>query len=489
MKKLFAIVLALMLCVSALSVAVFAAPQGLNSLAIVGTGIPGVAEWDPADPAGDMDEVSDSVYVIELACPAGTNFSFKVAGNDAWDDAFNFGSATIVFGQTADLENGGSSSDMAVSVDHDCTLKITVDLNPMAEGGAATILVEENHDTSDTPDTPDAPVGDYESSNANGLFAAPSSLAIVGSGIPGVGEWNPADPAGDMTANGLVYEIELSCPAGTAMNFKFAGNDAWDDSCNLGSGTAAIGSTTNLVNDGGSSDMTLSVDKDCVLKFTVDLTALADMSGAATLTIAEVDGGSTENPDDQPGEDNPPAEGNVKVHARIPESWGENPCFWAWNMADNTNAFSTWPGEVMTKNGEWFEIEIPNWCDGVIVNDGGSTQTPDLQVEAGKEIWIDVYTYEDVKVTYSDPGERVEPTEPSEDPTEPSEEPTEPSETEPSETEPSETQPTESNKDKENNDKELRAKKKTHTILIIVMVVVWVVVVAELITILLKKKL
>lgn len=485
MKKLFAIVLALMLCVSALSVAVFAAPEGLNSLAIVGTGIPGVAEWDPADPSGDMDEVSDSVYVTELACPAGTTFSFKVAGNDAWDDAFNFGSATIVFGQTADLENGGGSKDMAVSVDHDCTLKITVDLNPLAEGGAATILVEEYHDgvvvpPSEDPGTPDQPSDEGNPADPSNQFATPNSLAIVGAGIPGVGEWNPGDAAGDMTeVSELVYEIEIGCTAGTNMTFKFAGNDAWDDSCNLHSGTPAIGATCDLVNGGGEGNMTLTVDKDVVLKFTVDLNPLANGTGAATLTIAETEG--TVEPGDDPVEDpaDPPAEGNVKVHARIPESWGDAPCFWAWKMADNTNAFDAWPGNAMTKNGEWYEIEIPSWCDGVIVNGGGdgSTKTNDLTVEAGKEVWLDVYGFDNVVITYTEPGAREEPTEP---------EPTQPSTTKPTE------KPTEATEGEKQEGgmsaEELQAKKRTHTILIIVLVVVWVVVVAEIITIVLKKK-
>lgn len=163
MKKMFAIVLALMLCVSALSVAAFAAPEGIDSLAIVGTGIPGVGEWNPADPAGDMTEVADCVYEKTLEVPAGTTMKFKVAGNDAWDDTCNFGSATIELGVAADMECGGGSGDMTLTVDEDCTIKITVDLNAFATGGAASILVEkvtvdEPTETPDEPtETPDEP--------------------------------------------------------------------------------------------------------------------------------------------------------------------------------------------------------------------------------------------------------------------------------------------------------------------------------------------
>ena len=48
MKKMIAIVVALILCVSALSAAVFAAAPG--SMAIVGENIPGVGAWDKTTP-------------------------------------------------------------------------------------------------------------------------------------------------------------------------------------------------------------------------------------------------------------------------------------------------------------------------------------------------------------------------------------------------------------------------------------------------------
>lgn len=143
MKKLIAIALTLVLCLSVMSVAAFAAPEGLNSLALVGTGIPGVPEWKPEAPEGDMTEVSEGIFEKTLTCPAGTSMKLKIAGNDAWVDAWNFGSATLVLGQKADLENSGGSGDMPLTVDKDCTLKVTVDVNPLANGGAATILVEE----------------------------------------------------------------------------------------------------------------------------------------------------------------------------------------------------------------------------------------------------------------------------------------------------------------------------------------------------------
>ena len=147
MKKIIAIALALVMCLGIMSMVAFAAPEGLNSLAVVGSGIPGVAEWNPADAAGDMTEVSDGVFTKTLDCAAGTSMKLKIAGNDAWDDNWNFGSATLVLGQKADLTNGPGSTDMALTVAKAGKITITVDVNPMKDGGAATILVQEGTGT------------------------------------------------------------------------------------------------------------------------------------------------------------------------------------------------------------------------------------------------------------------------------------------------------------------------------------------------------
>ena len=147
MKKIIAIALALVMCLGIMSMVAFAAPEGLNSLAVVGSGIPGVAEWNPADAAGDMTEVSDGVFTKTLDCAAGTSMKLKIAGNDAWDDNWNFGSATLVLGQKADLTNGPGSTDMPLTIAKAGKITITVDVNPMKDGGAATILVEEGTGT------------------------------------------------------------------------------------------------------------------------------------------------------------------------------------------------------------------------------------------------------------------------------------------------------------------------------------------------------
>lgn len=158
MKKMIAIALVLMLCISALSISAFAAFDNVQSLAVVGSGIPGVKEWDPADPAGDFTQVSAGIWEKTLECPAGTSMKFKVAGNDKWDDTCNFGTATIVLGEVANLECSGGSKDMPFTVTEATTIKITVDLT----GDTATILVVDANAAGDEPITPPpaAPVED-----------------------------------------------------------------------------------------------------------------------------------------------------------------------------------------------------------------------------------------------------------------------------------------------------------------------------------------
>lgn len=227
-------------------------------------------------------------------------------------------------------------------------------------------------------------------------FDTVQSLAVVGSGIPGVGEWNPADPAGDMTeVSDGIYEKVIALSAGTTMTFKIAGNDAWDDSCNFGTGSALeLGTVTELPINAGGGDMTFTASEAMNLKITVDIT-----KDTATILLESTDE-KAEEPAEKPEEekptetpDAPAAEGNVLVHAYVPE--GTSPSFWAWQGSTQKNAFEAWPGNPMTKSGDWYTIEVPNWCDGMIVNNGSDEKkTQDITVEAGKEVWIVVNPYD-----------------------------------------------------------------------------------------------
>lgn len=124
--------------------------SGLNSLALVGSGIPGVGEWDVGAAAGDMTKVSDGVYTKVIAVTAGTSMMFKIAGNDSWDDAYNFGGiedgVVVGLGTKIDLANGGGSKDLSLTATKDCNLKFTVNLT----GDVATLLVEETDEEAST---------------------------------------------------------------------------------------------------------------------------------------------------------------------------------------------------------------------------------------------------------------------------------------------------------------------------------------------------
>ena len=94
---------------------------------------------------------------------------------------------------------------------------------------------------------------------------------------------------------------------------------------------------------------------------------------------------------------------DITVHAQVPADWTE-PCCWAWSAPDGTNAFTAWPGEALTKDGDWYTIQVPGWINSVIINgNAGSVQTTDLSVEAGKDIWIVVTDPENAAVTYEEP--------------------------------------------------------------------------------------
>ena len=94
---------------------------------------------------------------------------------------------------------------------------------------------------------------------------------------------------------------------------------------------------------------------------------------------------------------------NITVHAQVPADW-EVPCCWAWSAPDGTNAFSSWPGEALTLDGDWYTIQVPGWINSVIINGNeGTVQTTDLSVETGKDVWIVVTGPENAAVSYEAP--------------------------------------------------------------------------------------
>lgn len=93
---------------------------------------------------------------------------------------------------------------------------------------------------------------------------------------------------------------------------------------------------------------------------------------------------------------------NITVHAYVPSDW-ENPGCWAWSEPKGKDAFDAWPGEAMTKNGEWYAVEAPDWVNYIIINGNeGTVQTADLPVEAGRELWVVVEDPETATVFYEE---------------------------------------------------------------------------------------
>ena len=96
---------------------------------------------------------------------------------------------------------------------------------------------------------------------------------------------------------------------------------------------------------------------------------------------------------------------DITVHAKVPADWSA-PCCWAWSAPDGTNAFSAWPGEALTQDGEWYTLAVPGWINSVIINaNEGTVQTSDLSVDAGKDLWIVVTDKDNVTVSYEEPAE------------------------------------------------------------------------------------
>lgn len=102
---------------------------------------------------------------------------------------------------------------------------------------------------------------------------------------------------------------------------------------------------------------------------------------------------------------------NITVHAQVPADWSA-PCCWAWSAPDGTNAFTTWPGEALTQDGDWYTIEVPGWINSVIINaNEGTVQTSDLSVEAGKDVWVVVADPANATVSYEEPAVEAAPAE------------------------------------------------------------------------------
>lgn len=90
----------------------------------------------------------------------------------------------------------------------------------------------------------------------------------------------------------------------------------------------------------------------------------------------------------------------VTVHAKVPASW-EAANLWAW-INNGADEFEKWPGEAMELKDGWYSKEITATNDRVIINNG-SAQTANLEIEAGKEVWITVNDDLSTSISYTNP--------------------------------------------------------------------------------------
>lgn len=93
----------------------------------------------------------------------------------------------------------------------------------------------------------------------------------------------------------------------------------------------------------------------------------------------------------------------ITVHAKAPSDW-LLPSLWAWSAPDGTNVFANWPGQELELNGDWYEYQVPNWVNSIIINGNlGEVQTTDISIETGKDVWVVVNGPEDFEVSYEAP--------------------------------------------------------------------------------------
>lgn len=230
-------------------------------------------------------------------------------------------------------------------------------------------------------------------------------MALAGTGIPGAADWAPGDAAGDMTmvAEGTYTKV-VAMTAGATMTFKIAGNDMWDDNYNYGAAeegaVVTLGTAMELTCGGGSQNITLNSDKDCNLKFTFTI-----VDGVYSLLVEETEEEADPIPDTPAPPEAPDAE-NITIYAKVPEDW-TTVHLWAWKDGVGDVDPSGWPGTLIMTKGEdgWYSIQIPGWAEGILLHNGSGTQTPDMVIEAGKDVWVNALTdysnptfsYEEIK--------------------------------------------------------------------------------------------
>lgn len=370
--KLLSLVLTLVLILTMLPMTALAA----TNYYVAGTSSLCGEDWDCA--ADKMTAKGDGTYTITFKnVPAGTQ-QFKVT-DGTWDNSWgkDGGTNNYVF------ENSKAG---------DVTITFNPNTKEIKVSGAG--------------------VGAY-------VFAA-NSITAVGAGAGAFlngAKWEQNNASNHMTNNNGVWSITYTGVAAGTYEFKFAANDAWTDSWGTGA-EVEVGTKTDIHYNGQNSKLVVTEDNTTVTLY-LDLTAYdaASTSGAVTWVTFGADAGSDDKEDntgdnnDNTGDNNNDNTGaedkddttvEPKDTVTVYVTGVKNPSLWAWGAEGNV--FAEWPGQALTADGAWYKTEVPGWTTGLVVNwDNAATQTKDITIEAGKDVWVTIAADGTATVSYTAP--------------------------------------------------------------------------------------
>ncbi len=256
MKKLFAMVLCLAMCLGVLALTASAAGEAYY---VAGSeALCNGKNWDPGAEVNKMTDNGDGTHSITYTnVPAGS-YEFKVTiGN--WDQSWG--------------ANGGSDN-YKLQLDAACDV---------------TIIFK--------PETKEITVN----ASGAGEVKAPAIeyMEIVGEGIDGI-TWTPGQSIRMTMVSEGVYEYTFdSVSAGAKPNIKFAANGNWND-YNIGCIDGSVGAVSGAATDAGwnSSNIWFDVAADSKVTIRLDLTGLDYATGAGakyTITVAALSGGNEDS--------------------------------------------------------------------------------------------------------------------------------------------------------------------------------------------------
>lgn len=127
------------------------------------------------------------------------------------------------------------------------------------------------------------------------------------------------------------------------------------------------------------------------------------LAGCSTPSTTQADLPAPKPSSNSSSELSAPANDSVTVYVFTPVDWSDV-YVWAWKDGGQ-DAFPAWPGIQATHNpqAECVSASVPAWIDRLVIStQGGSVQTADLTVEAGKDVWLAV-TEEEVYIYYENP--------------------------------------------------------------------------------------